>query len=94
MVVDNVILMMQSAALTAAAGLFIYKYSNVQKFKARYKNVGSRWVFWYFTSEILGTSSPSRRVFMLTHNRLSTLMWTCVLLLIILFLAPHDLYAK
>ncbi|CAN5807778.1 hypothetical protein BH10BAC3_BH10BAC3_40460 [soil metagenome] len=83
-----IILIFKSAAISIAASMFIYKYQNAQRYKARYKSIGSKWILWYDSIEILGTSSPSRRDFMQTHNKLSTIMWVSVLLLILLFLIP------
>jgi hypothetical protein len=43
---------------------------------------------WYDSMEILGTSSPKYRDFMQTHNRLSTIMWMAILLIVVLFIVP------
>jgi hypothetical protein len=83
--VKYIFLIVQVAALIIAVCLFIYKYRNAEKFKTRYKTSG-RWILWYSSMEILGTSSPTRRQFMQTQNRLSIVMWICVLLFIILFI--------
>ena len=86
--ITNIILIIKSAAIVIAVSMFIYKYQNVQRYKARYKNIGSKWILWYDSIEILGTSSPTRRDFMQTHNKLSTIMWLSVLLLILLYIIP------
>jgi hypothetical protein len=38
---------------------------------------------------LMGTSSESRRVFMQYNNRLSTIMWVCIGLLILVYFLPE-----
>jgi hypothetical protein len=68
--------------------LFLFKYRSVQQFKARNRKVGGRWILWYASLEIQGTSSPARRHFMKTNNRLSTIMWICILIGVLLLILP------
>ena len=88
MEIPKIILIIKCAALIVAVSIFIFKYLYVQRHKARYKHVGIRWILWYDSIEILGTSSPTRRDFMQTHNKLSTIMWVSVLILIVAFFIP------
>jgi len=88
MELSSIILIIKCAALILAVSMFIFKYRNVQRFKSRHKHVGSKWLLWYGSIEILGTASPSRRDFMQTHNKLSTIMWICILIAVALFLVP------
>lgn len=75
-------------ALAAVIILFIVKLRTTQRFRARHKHIGMRWLLWYDEMQILGTSSPSRRDFMVTHNKLSTFMWVCLLLFVLMFIIP------
>ena len=86
--ITNIILIVKSSAIIIAVSIFIYKYQYAQRYKARYKTIGNKWILWYDSIEILGTSSPTRRDFMQTHNKLSTIMWLSILMLILLFIIP------
>lgn len=87
MKVRYVIVLIQGIALLLAIALLVLKYRDVQKFKTRSKYSGSRWLLWFNSIQIMGTDSPSRRNFMQTQNKLSTIMWICVILLVLSILA-------
>ena len=85
----QIISIIKGAAILTAITIFIFKLRTTQQYKARqHRDPGTRWLLWYDTIQILGTSSPSYRDFMQKHNKLSTVMWVSVLLTILMFIVP------
>lgn len=84
----SIILVLKVLVFLSAFFLFIVKYRIVQRYKIKHRRIGARWILWYDSLEIQGTSSQSRRDFMLTHNRLSFIMWACLLIGVLLLILP------
>jgi len=85
---NSIVLLGQLVFFALSASLFGFKYRSVQQFKSRHKNIDISWILWYHPNDILGTTSSSRRMFMQRQNRLSIIMWVCVLLLILISFLP------
>lgn len=85
---DVTIFIIQITGIIIAGLVFLYKWRQARRYKSRYKHLGFRWLFWYDAIEIFGTSSPSRRIFMQNQNQLSTLMWVCIGVTILLTILP------
>ena len=76
-------------AIITALIIFFFKLMATRRYKSKqHRDPGARWLLWYDTIQILGTSSPSYRDFMQKHNKQSTIMWVAVLLLILLYIVP------
>jgi hypothetical protein len=84
----KIISIIKLIALLTAIIIFVFKLRTTQRYKSKNRHPGMRWILWYDSMEILGTSSPTYRDFMQTHNRLSTIMWIAVLLMVLLFIIP------
>ena len=84
----QIVSIIKVVAMITAITIFIFKIRNTQRYRSKNRHPGSRWILWYDTMEILGTSSPTYRDFMQTHNKLSTIMWVAVLLIVILYIIP------
>jgi hypothetical protein len=79
---------LQVLVFLAAVSLLVLKYIYVRRFRTKHRQIDARWILWYDTMDILGTASQSRKSFMQTNNKLSTAMWICVLIGILLSILP------
>jgi len=82
-------LILKAAAAAGIIILIVKKHRIYRSFKEGYQNqFHVRWLSWYGSFWILGTSSPDKRAFMKKNNQLSTLIWICILVFVGLFLLP------
>ena len=86
----TIIAIVKYAALIAALSTFLLKRVFLLKYKARAnKPVSYKWIGWYMPTQLMATTSDLKREFMQNNNRLSTIMWICIALLILLFFFPQ-----
>ena len=86
----TIITIVKYAALFAAFSALSLKLLFLFRYKARTnKPISYKWIGWYQSDQMMGTSSESRREFMQYNNKLSTVMWICIGLLILVYFLPE-----